>query len=54
VRRHGRSGLAVDHYGVLGTIEEALGLRPLGRASDPRSGRLTALFARAPHIGSRR
>jgi hypothetical protein len=50
VRRGGRDGQPVDHYGVLGTIEEALGLPPLAGAADPRSGRLTALFAHAPHI----
>jgi hypothetical protein len=50
VRRGGRDGQSVDHYGVLGTIEEALGLPPLAGAADPRSGRLTALFARPPHI----
>jgi phosphatidylinositol-3-phosphatase len=50
VRRGGRDGQAVDHYGVLGTIEEALGLPPLAGAADPRSGRLTPLFTRPPHI----
>jgi hypothetical protein len=50
--RHGaREAQPIDHYGVLGTIEEALGLPPLGGAADPRSGRLTALFAHSPHIG---
>lgn len=51
VRRGGRDGQPVNHYGVLGTIEEALGLPPLAGAADPRSGRLTALFVRPPHIG---
>jgi hypothetical protein len=50
VRRGGRDGQPVDQYGVLGTIEEALGLPPLAVAADPRSGRLTPLFARPPHI----
>jgi phosphatidylinositol-3-phosphatase len=40
----------VDHYGVLATIESALGLAPLGGAADPRNGRLTPLFKHAPHI----
>ncbi len=40
----------VDHYGVLGSIEEAFGLAPLGMAADPRSGRLNAVFVRRPHI----
>lgn len=49
--RHGaRESLAVDHYGVLGTIEQALHLPALAGAADRRSGRLTALFARPPHI----
>jgi hypothetical protein len=50
VRRGARDARPVDHYGVLGTIEEALGLPPLAGAADPQSGRLTALFARPPHI----
>jgi phosphatidylinositol-3-phosphatase len=51
VRHDSRESEPVDDYGVLGTIEEALGLPPLGGAADPRSGRLKALFARSPHIG---
>jgi phosphatidylinositol-3-phosphatase len=51
VRRGAREGQPVDHYGTLATIEEALGLPPLAGGADPRSGRLTALFARPPHIG---
>jgi phosphatidylinositol-3-phosphatase len=51
VRRGGQDGQPVDHYGVLGTIEEALGLPPLAGAADPHSGRLTALFVRPPRIG---
>jgi hypothetical protein len=51
VRRGGRDTQPVDHYGVLGTIEEALGLSPLAGAADPRSGRLGELFVQAPHIG---
>jgi len=51
VRRGAREGVVVDHYGVLGTIEEALGLPALAGAGNPRSGRLTALFARPPHVG---
>jgi hypothetical protein len=50
VRRGGRDDQAVDHYGVLGTIEEALGMPPLAGARDPRSGRLTRLFAHPPHV----
>jgi len=51
VRRGGRLNTAVDHYGVLATIEEALHLPPLAGGADPRSGRLTSLFARPPRIG---
>ena len=51
VRRGGRDDRPVDHYGVLGTIEEALGLPPLAGAADPRSDRLTGLFVRPPRIG---
>jgi hypothetical protein len=51
VRGGARYGGAVDHYGVLATIEESLGLPLLGGAADPHSGRLSALFTRPPHIG---
>jgi hypothetical protein len=50
VRRGARYAGPVDHYGVLGTIEEALGLPPLAGAADPRSGRLSALFRRPPRV----
>jgi hypothetical protein len=50
VRRGARDSEAVDHYGVLGTMEEALGLAPLAGAADPRSGRLTSLFVRRPRV----
>jgi len=50
VRRGAREAAAIDHYGVLGTIEESLRLPPLGGARDPRSGRLRALFTRPPRI----
>ncbi|HEV7528292.1 MAG TPA: alkaline phosphatase family protein [Solirubrobacteraceae bacterium] len=50
VRKGARSPAAIDHYGVLGSVEEALGLPPLGGAADARSGRLTKLFAQAPHV----
>jgi len=51
VRRGARDSQPVDHYGVLGTIEQSLGLPLLAGAADPRSGRLTGLFVRPPHIG---
>ncbi len=50
VRRGARYNGYVDHYGVLGTIEQALGLAPLGGAAEPQSGRLSSLFTRFPHI----
>ncbi|HEY2141894.1 MAG TPA: alkaline phosphatase family protein [Solirubrobacteraceae bacterium] len=50
VRHGGRDNQPVDHYGALGTIEEAFGLAPLGGAADPSSGRLTSLFTHAPHL----
>lgn len=52
VRRGARYGSPVDHYGVLATIEQALGLPPLRGAADPRSGRLTALFTRPPRLSA--
>jgi hypothetical protein len=44
VRRHASSNSPVDHYGVLRTIESALGLPPLGGAALRRSGSLDDLF----------
>jgi hypothetical protein len=43
-------GQPVDHYGVLASVEQALGLPPLAGAADPAAGRLTALFARVPRV----
>jgi hypothetical protein len=52
VRPGGRDALAVDHYGVLRTIEQALGLAPLAGAADARAGSLAPLFngARIPRV----
>jgi phosphatidylinositol-3-phosphatase len=50
VRRGARSASPIDQYGVLASIEQALGLPALGGAADARSGRLTPLFTRAPHV----
>jgi hypothetical protein len=50
VRRGARSAAAIDQYGVLGSIEEAFGLAPLGGAADPRSGRLSGLFQSPPRL----
>lgn len=50
VRRGARVARPIDHYGVLGSIERALGLAPLAGAADPRSGSLAGLFVRAPRV----
>ncbi len=50
VRRGARSAAPIDQYGVLASIEQALGLPALGGAADARSGRLTPLFAQAPRV----
>jgi hypothetical protein len=39
-----REGRPVDHYGVLATVEQELGLPPLGGAAGPSAGRLTSLL----------
>ena len=44
-RRRAHSVRPVDHYGVLGTVERALGLPPLGGAAQSRSGTLDPLLA---------
>jgi acid phosphatase len=43
-----REARPVDHYGVLASIERALGLPALGGAADPRAGSLAPLFGRQP------
>jgi hypothetical protein len=41
----------IDHYGVLGSIEDAFGLPRLGAARDPGHGSLAPLFAGGlPHL----
>jgi hypothetical protein len=50
VRPGARTAAPVDHYGVLASIENALGLAHLAGAGDPRAGSLTALFARTPRL----
>jgi hypothetical protein len=50
VHRGGRMQHPIDHYGVLATIEQALGLPPLAGAADRRAGRLTSLFVRPPRV----
>jgi hypothetical protein len=48
VQPGGRDGTPVDHYGVLGTIEDSLGLPRLGEARSGRHGDLEGLFVRPP------
>ncbi len=50
VRAGARVSTPVDHYGVLGSIEQALSVPPLGGAADPRSGRLSSLFIHSPRL----
>jgi hypothetical protein len=50
VRPGARSSAPVDHYGVLASIEYALGLPRLAGTRDPRAGSLRELFARAPRL----
>ncbi len=47
VRRGARSSRPLDDYGVLATIEDALGLPRLAAAADPRAGSLAALLRSA-------
>jgi hypothetical protein len=44
VRPGARLRTPVDHYGVLATVEQLLGLPSLGNAADPRSGSLAPLL----------
>jgi phosphatidylinositol-3-phosphatase len=50
VGRGARERAPVDHYGVLATIEQALGLPALAGGADPRAGRLASLFVRPPRL----
>jgi hypothetical protein len=50
VRKGFTDATPVDHYGVLRSIEDALGLKPLGGAADPRNGSLRRLFTTAPRV----
>jgi hypothetical protein len=50
VRRHARANAPLDDYGVLRTVESALGLRPLAGAALRRSGSLDSLFARRVRV----
>ena len=48
VRHGGSSGRAFDHYSLLRTVEDALGLAHLGRAASAAA--LDALFTRPPRV----
>lgn len=52
VRPGARMTRAIDHYGVLGSIEDAFGVPPLGAARDPQHGSLAPLFrgGRVPRL----
>ncbi len=50
VRRGARDATPIDHYGVLASIERALGLQPLAGAADPAGGSLAGLFTHAPRV----
>jgi hypothetical protein len=50
VRRGVRDPQPLDSYGVLATVERALGLAQLGGSRDPRAGSLDGLFAHAPRL----
>jgi phosphatidylinositol-3-phosphatase len=50
VRKGFKDPTPLDHYGVLRTVEEALGLQPLGGAADARNGSLKRMFVRAPRV----
>lgn len=54
VRPGARSAAPVDHYGVLATVQEALGLPRLAGSADPRNGTLAPLFDRTPRVPSQR
>jgi hypothetical protein len=50
VRAGSRSNVPVDHYGVLGTIQDSLGLPRLGASADAVHGSLWGLFRRHARI----
>jgi hypothetical protein len=53
VRRGARDARPLNHYGVLRSLEQALGLPLLGEAANPRNGSLSGLFRRPPRIVTR-
>jgi hypothetical protein len=50
VRRGARLASPLTHYGVLATVQGALGLPPLRAAADPAHGSLLPLFRHPPRI----
>jgi phosphatidylinositol-3-phosphatase len=50
VVRGARGAQPLDHYGVLATIERALGLPLLAHAADPHAGTIAPLFVQAPAV----
>jgi phosphatidylinositol-3-phosphatase len=52
VRRGARLRAPLDHYGVLRTTEDTLGLRRMGAARQRRHGSLNRLFRRLPALAS--
>jgi phosphatidylinositol-3-phosphatase len=52
VRRGARLHAPLDHYGVLRTTEDTLGLRRMGAARQRRHGSLNRLFRRLPALAS--
>ncbi len=53
VRRGARSSSPLDDYGVLATVEDALGLPRLGGAADPRAGSIRGLLRSARPLPGR-
>lgn len=51
VRAGAREASPLDHYGVLRTIEDALGLPALGGAAKAGNGSLESLFTSLPKVG---
>jgi hypothetical protein len=50
VRPGARDTDPLDTYGILRTVEDALGLPALGASADPRNGTLAGLFTRPPRV----
>ena len=48
VRPGARVTRPLDTYGILRTVEDALGLPALGASADPRNGTLAGLFRTPP------